>query len=91
MPRPRKCRKIGCQPDVTFFKPRGIPICDLEISELSLEELEAIRLKDFLGMDQTEASQKMGVSQPTFHRILLEARKKLAKALVEGQAIKIQS
>ena len=89
MVRPRKCRRIGCQPDVTFFKPKGIPISQLDIIELEMEEFEAIRLKDYKGLEQTEACKKMGISQPTFHRLLLEARKKMAKAIVLGCGIKI--
>ncbi|RLG37226.1 hypothetical protein DRN79_03515, partial [Methanosarcinales archaeon] len=57
---------------------------------LRIEELESIRLKDLLGMTQEEAARYMGVSQPTFHRILTEAHRKIAKALVEGNAIRIE-
>ena len=57
---------------------------------LTFDELEAIRLKDFEGMEQKKAAKKMNISQPTFHRLLVSARKKLAEALVNGKAIKIQ-
>ncbi len=56
---------------------------------LKMEEMESIRLKDHLGMDQREAAELMKVSQPTFHRILAEARKKIGCALVCGKAIRI--
>ncbi len=57
--------------------------------ELSLDELEAIRLADVEGLSQIEAAKLMGVSQPTFHRILKEARRKVGKALIEGLRIRI--
>jgi predicted DNA-binding protein (UPF0251 family) len=57
---------------------------------LKVEELESIRLKDYLKMEQEEAAERMGVSQPTFNRILHEARRKIAEALVEGKAIRIE-
>ena len=57
---------------------------------LNVEELEAIRFKDYEEIEQTEAADKMHISQPTFHRMLKEARKKIADALINGKAIKIQ-
>lgn len=57
---------------------------------LKLEEFEAIRLKDFQGLTQEEAAQKMGVSQPTFHRTLVSARKKIADALANGKALRVE-
>ena len=88
--RPRRFRRVMFGPNVDYFKPRGIALVDLQAVNLNVEELEAIRLKDFENMDQIKAAKKMNVSQPTFHRILLEARKKLADALVSGKAIKIE-
>jgi predicted DNA-binding protein (UPF0251 family) len=55
-----------------------------------VEELESIRLKDYLKIEQEEAAERMGVSQPTFNRIFKEARRKIAEALVEGKAIRIE-
>jgi predicted DNA-binding protein (UPF0251 family) len=57
---------------------------------LKVEELESIRLKDYLGLMQEVAAARMGVSQPTFHRILSEAHRKIAEAVVEGKAIRIE-
>jgi predicted DNA-binding protein (UPF0251 family) len=56
---------------------------------LKVEELESIRLKDYQQLSQEEAAKKMGVSQPTFHRIVSEAHRKIAEAFVEGKAIRI--
>jgi len=89
MPRARKKRCIYVDTNARYFKPRGTPLGELEIIRLTFEELEAIRLKDLIGLEQTEASEKMGISQPTFHRILREARNKVSDALVNSKAIEI--
>jgi predicted DNA-binding protein (UPF0251 family) len=90
MPRPKTCRRICCDIDSRFFKPRGIPLRDLEITGLGIDELESLRLSDQLGLSQKEAAKKMDISQPTFNRILSSARQKVADCLVEGKAIKIE-
>jgi len=89
MPRPRKCRRVSCEPQVTYFKPAGVPLRELEELEITIDELEAIRLVDSIKKDQIAASKNMGISQPTLHRLLLSARKKIADALANGYAIKI--
>jgi len=89
MPRPRLCRRIRFDPKTRYFKPQGIPLCYLEEVELSLEEMEAIRLKNVEGLEQIKAAEKMKTSQSTFQRILASAHKKIAEALVRGKAIKI--
>ena len=81
MPRPKRCRWVGFNPDITYFKPSGIKKMDLEESILTVDEFEAIRLKDLLGRDQIEAAKSMNISQPTFHRLVLSARKKIADAI----------
>jgi predicted DNA-binding protein (UPF0251 family) len=90
MPRPRRYRIVGLMPSVVFFKPAGIPMADLKYSILTVDEFEAVRLKDMLGMEQEECAKKMKISQPTFHRLVLSARKRLADAIVNGKAIKIE-
>ncbi len=90
MPRPKRKRRITCYPEANYFKPIGIPVRELQQVILSCEEFEAIRLKDFLGKDQKEAAAQMFISQSTFHRILIEARKKIAEVFVMGKAIKIE-
>jgi predicted DNA-binding protein (UPF0251 family) len=77
-------------PDVTYFKPAGIPLGSLEEVRLSLEEAEALRLKDIEGLEQEQGAKKMNVSRPTFQRILASARKKIADALLNGKAVKIE-
>ncbi|MFH1682425.1 MAG: DUF134 domain-containing protein [Candidatus Woesearchaeota archaeon] len=90
MPRPRRYRRVGCQPGVTYFKPAGIPKSELGEVILAVDEFEALRLKDLLEIEQTEAAKKMNISQPTFHRLLLSARKKVADSIVNGKALKIE-
>jgi len=90
MPRPRNRRRVRGNPNSTYFKPAGIPKFELEESILEMEEFEAIRLKDFLGLGQEECAKQMNISQPTFHRLIIEARKKIADAIVNGKAIEIR-
>lgn len=90
MARPKRRRNIAFEPDVVLFKPAGTHSFELETVILEMEELEAIRLKDFQEKPQAESAEKMGISQPTFHRLLLNARKKISDALVNGKAIKIE-
>ena len=89
MPRPRLCRRIRFNPNITYFKPQGVPMRDLEVIELTTEEVESLRLKNIKDLDQNECAKKMKTSQSTFQRILTSAYKKTTKALIEGKAIKI--
>ncbi|HEY91584.1 MAG TPA: DUF134 domain-containing protein [Dehalococcoidia bacterium] len=89
MPRPPKCRRVAFIPDATYFKPAGIPMRVLDEVVMSLEEAEAIRLKDLEGLEQEEGARRMNVSRPTFQRVLAAARQKLADALLRGKAIRI--
>ena len=90
MPRPTKWRRVDRIPEVTYFKPVGTPLRALEEVRLSVEEAEAIRLKDLEGLEQEECAERMGVSRPTFHRVLGSARQKVADALLNGKAIRIE-
>jgi len=90
MPRPCCCRRIGKLPNHTHFKPRGIPLSELEEVRLRLDELEALRLADVEGLYHEEAAARMNVSRQTFDRIVAEARKTVADALVGGKAILIE-
>jgi len=90
MPRPKRARKVGFLPEVTYFKPAGVSLVSLNEVILGVDELEAIRLADLEGIDQVEAAGKMKVSQSTFQRVISSAHKKTAQALVCGRAIKIE-
>jgi len=89
MPRPRLPRKIEFNPEVTYFKPQGIPMRDLEVIELTIEEMESYRLRHLDNLDQKEAALKMHTSASTYQRIIYSAYKKIADALIRGKAIKI--
>jgi len=89
MVRPRLCRRIRFNPNVTYFKPQGVPMRFLEVIELTTEEVEALRLRNMKDLEQEEAAKKMNTSQSTFQRILSSAYKKITEALIEGKAIKI--
>jgi predicted DNA-binding protein (UPF0251 family) len=90
MGRPKKCRWVETAPGVTFFKPRGIPLRELELAVITVDELEAMRLADYLEMTQEEVAQKMQVSRPTVTRMLARAHRTVAAALVHGKAICIE-
>lgn len=90
MVRPQKNRLVAFNPDVAYFKPRGIPLIDLEEVVLTIDECESIRLADLIGMSHEDAGRKMGVSRATFGRIIQRARKTVADALINGKAINIE-
>lgn len=90
MPRPKKPRKVRFSPDVYYFKPRGVPLRMLEEVVLNRDEVEALKLHDVDGLEQTKAAEKMKISQPTFARTLDSAYKKVAEAIIFGKAIRIE-
>ena len=90
MLRPKKCRCVNCCPDANYFKPRGVPFIRLDEVSLSLDELEAIRLADLEGLYHEQAAGRMDVSRATFGRILGAARRKVAEAIVNGKALRIE-
>ena len=90
MARPMNCRRVGFMPQSDYFKPRGIPLSMLDEVVLTVDELEAVRLADLEGLYQEQAAGKMNVSRQTFGRIIESAHKKVAEALVQGKALKIE-
>jgi predicted DNA-binding protein (UPF0251 family) len=90
MARPPSPRRTCCDPKARYFKPRGIPLCELGEEVLGVDELEAIRLADLDGLYHEKAAKQMRVSRATFGRILENARRKIAKTLVEGKALRIE-
>jgi predicted DNA-binding protein (UPF0251 family) len=81
---------VGSIPESDYFKPRGIPLSMLEDVILTVDEFEAIRLADLEHLYQEHAAVKMNVSRQTFGRIIDSAHKKVAEALVQGKALKIE-
>jgi len=90
MPRPTKDRVVEFVPHFDIFKPAGVPMDQLEELTITVEELEALRLKDMEGLDQEICAERMQVSRPTFQRVLNNAHLLVAKALVEGKALRIK-
>ena len=86
MPRPKKCRMVGFVPDNSCFHPQ---LYNKDEIVLSIEEVESIRLSDYLEMEQNSAAKSMNVSRGTFQRIINVARKKTADALINGKTIRI--
>jgi predicted DNA-binding protein (UPF0251 family) len=89
MPRNKCLRYIDNQPNCTFFKPAGIPMDKLNQIVIQLDEYEAIRLADLEGLYQEDAAKRMNISRQTFGRIIESAHKKIADALINGKAVKI--
>jgi predicted DNA-binding protein (UPF0251 family) len=89
MPRPPCPRHIAHRPPADYFKPAGIPLYDLQEIELAADELEAVRLADHEDLYHIDAAARMRVSRQTFDRILRRAHRKIAAALVLGQALRI--
>lgn len=90
MVRPVINRKVGFKPEVSYFKPRGIPMFDLVEVVLTIDEREAIRLADLQGLSHEEGGKSMGVSRATFGRILRNARRTVADAIINGKAINVE-
>ena len=91
MGRPCLKRKVNINPKVNYFKPRGIPVVNLDIIELKKEEIEALNLKNLKNLDQRECAEKMNTSPATLQRILSSAYYKITIALIKGKAIKINN
>jgi predicted DNA-binding protein (UPF0251 family) len=77
-------------PQSDYFKPRGVPLTDLEEVVLTVDEFEAVRLADYRGLYHESAARLMGISRQTFGRIIESARKKVSEALIKGRALKIE-
>ena len=90
MSRPKKSRWVAANPNVSYFKPQGIPLRVLQQVELGVDELEALRLADWENLGQEEAAGRMNISRATFGRVVAQGRKKVADALVQGKAIRIE-
>lgn len=90
MAEPVKCRLEDGHPEADYFKPRGKPLRELQEVVLPLEGLTALRLTDLKGLTPDEAALKMNIPRQTFDRILVEARRVVSEALVEGHALRIE-
>ena len=87
--RPKKYRIVRLDPKISQFSPRGKAGRPNEVN-LSMDEFEALRLADYMGLPQKEAAKSMHISQQTFSRELKRAHRNIANALINGNIIKIQ-
>lgn len=90
MARPKQCRRIADVPAYSAFKPTGVPGHLLQEVVMSVDEFEAIRLADHDALYHAQAAKRMGVSRATFGRILDEARRKVARMLLDGCLLRIE-
>jgi uncharacterized protein len=85
--RPERKRRVCIDPEAVVFKPRGTPFKQLEKIDLTLDELEAIRLCYLDGLYQEDAAKEMDISRQTLGRILISANQKIADFIVNGKAL----
>ncbi len=90
MPRPCKCRRVSSGPQSNYFKPAGVPCSELEEVVLKIDEYESIRLADLEEQYQEKAAEKMGISRQTFGNIIMSAHKKIADAIINAKALRIE-
>ena len=88
--RPKKTRWIKCEPGERCFRPKCVPLNQLDGVSVTLDEFEAVRLADVEGLKQEDAAKRMKISRPTFSRIITSAHSKIGDALVNIKAIKIK-
>lgn len=85
MTRPKLPRCVSCNPCNCNLKPKGMSTGEVGLMP---DEVEALKLHDLDGLDQKSAAYMMKISQPTFARIIKEARKKISDAILNGKGIK---
>lgn len=90
MVRPKKVKIVDFKPEITYFKPKSVPLRDLKEVELTHVELETLRLANIEKLNQSDGAKRMNIHQSTFQRTLSRAIEKVSDALVNGKAIKIQ-
>ncbi len=88
--RPKIRKIVDKLPLYVLYKPMGASIENIETESLTIEEMEALKLKDGHNIKQTEAAKQMGISRSTFQRLLQSARRKIATSLMQGKAIKFE-
>jgi len=90
MPRPRNRRRLRFQASVHYFKPAGVPLRELEEVVVAKDEIEALKHYHHDGLDQKAAAAEMAISQPTFARTIKRTQAKIADALINGKAIRLE-
>jgi predicted DNA-binding protein (UPF0251 family) len=86
----RRCRrKLSFDFNRRYFKPRGIPLAQLDEVKITDEELETLRLRYIEKLTQDKAARKMKISQSQYQRDITNAMERITKALIDGDAIHI--
>ena len=89
MGRRTRMRHVKSPPINFYFQSERIDPLLVDFVGLTVAEFEAMRLKHYISLNQKESAEKMGVSQPTFSRILDKAHQKITQALIEGKDIRV--
>jgi len=90
MPRPQNNRIVHEPPLFSEFKPIGVRGQNLKQIVLTLDEFEAFRLADQLGLSHADAAEEMKISRSTFSRLIAKARKKIAEFIIQGRLLTIE-
>ena len=90
MPRPKNNRIVHNPPLFADFKPAGYKANMLKRTALTLDEYEAFRLADFIGLSHEEAAAEMEISRSTFSRLIEKSRRKIAELIVKGNSLVIE-
>ncbi len=88
--RPKKERWVECQPGERCFRPLCMAPDKVQGVCLTIDEFEAVRLYDLEGLEQVEVARRMNIHRSTVSRMLDSAHRKIADALVNIKAIKIE-
>lgn len=91
MPRCKKQRCCRLLENERIFKPTGIPLSEMEIIDIEIDELEAVRLCDYEEKSQIETAEIMEISRGTVQRLLNSGRRKILDALLHLKAIKLKN
>lgn len=91
MPRCKKQRCCRLLENERIFKPTGIPLSEMEIIDIEIDEIEAVRLCDYEGKSQIETAEIMEISRGTVQRLLNSGRRKILDGLLHLKAIKLKN
>jgi len=87
MGRRTRRRWVSETPNNFYFSEENPKLDDCVI--ISVAEFEAMRLKHYMKLDQQRSAERMGISQPTFSRVLDSAHQKITQALIYGKVIQV--
>ncbi len=88
MPKTTKLRKVNGMPGQFGFSPTDSIEME-DALQLTFDEFETIRLLDAMGYTQEQCAKQMGVARTTVTSMYENARRKIARMLVEGRSLVI--